>query len=44
MEKGLLCLTAKDRLRLLPPLVISREEIAQGVAILKDVLAQMASA
>ncbi len=34
-EKGLLCLLAKDRLRLLPPLVISREEIEEGLGILR---------
>lgn len=40
LEKGLLVLTAKDKVRLLPPLTISKEEIDQGVAILADVLAQ----
>ena len=37
-DKGLLCLTAKDRLRLLPPLTITREELDKGVAILRQVL------
>ena len=40
-EKGLLCLTAKTRLRLLPPLVVSAEEVDKAVAILSDVLSAM---
>ncbi len=39
IEKGLLILTAKDRLRLLPPLVISEKHVDKAVAILADVLA-----
>ena len=39
MDKGLLCLTAgADTLRLLPPLVITREEIDKGLAVMKEVL------
>ena len=39
IEEGLLCLTAgSDTLRLLPPLTITREEIDQGLAILRKVL------
>jgi acetylornithine/N-succinyldiaminopimelate aminotransferase len=38
LEKGLLLLTAKDRVRLLPPLTITKEEIDQGVAILEEIL------
>ncbi len=38
MQKGLLCLLAKDKLRLLPPLVITDEELREGVAVLKSVL------
>lgn len=38
MEGGLLLLTAKDKLRFLPPLVITRKEIDQGVEILRKVL------
>ncbi len=39
MEAGLLCLTAgKDTLRLLPPLVISKEEIDKGLAIMAKVM------
>lgn len=39
MAEGLLCLTAgKDTLRLLPPLVISREEIDKGLAIMAKVM------
>lgn len=39
LENGLLILTAKDRLRFLPPLTISYEEIDKGVDILKKILA-----
>ena len=38
IDNGLLCLTAGDRLRLLPPLVITKEEIDQGLAIIKQTL------
>ena len=39
MAEGLLCLTAgADTLRLLPPLVISREEIDQGLAVMAKVM------
>lgn len=38
IENGLLILTAKDCLRLLPPLVITYDEIDQGLAILERVL------
>jgi len=38
IEKGLLVLTAKQKLRLLPPLNISYEEIDEGLEILKSVL------
>lgn len=38
IEKGVLFLTAKQKLRLLPPLVIRDEQIEQGVAILADIL------
>lgn len=41
--RGILLLTAKQRLRLLPPLIITREEIAYGMHILHDVLAQASS-
>jgi acetylornithine/N-succinyldiaminopimelate aminotransferase len=37
-EKGLLILTAKERLRLLPPLIIGREEMEEGLSILESVL------
>lgn len=39
LEQGLLVLTAKDKIRLLPPLTITESEIRQGVAILEKVLA-----
>ena len=38
LEKGLLVLTAKTRLRCLPPLTITYEQIDAGMAILKEVL------
>lgn len=37
-ENGLLVLTAKDKIRLLPPLVITKDEIDRGVDILKKVI------
>ena len=41
LEEGLLCLTAgHNTIRLLPPLVISREELDQGLAIMARVLEQ----
>ena len=40
LEKGLLVLTAKTKVRLLPPLTITDEEIEKGVAILEDVLSK----
>ncbi len=38
LDKGLLMLTAKDKLRFLPPLTITYEEIDKGIEILKDIL------
>lgn len=38
LQKGLLLLTAKDKLRMLPPLVITKAEIDQAMIILKEVL------
>ena len=38
LDNGLLILTAKEKLRFLPPLNISYEEIDKGIAILKDIL------
>ena len=40
VKEGLLILTAKTALRLLPPLTITREEMDKGLAILERVLAQ----
>ena len=37
-EKGLLVLTAKTRLRLLPPLILTEAEIDEAAGILEDVL------
>lgn len=42
VEKGLLILTAKTLLRMLPPLVITDAEIDKGLAILKTVLEEEA--
>ncbi|MDR0974161.1 MAG: aspartate aminotransferase family protein [Ruminococcus sp.] len=39
-DNGLLVLTAKDKLRFLPPLTISFEEIDDGLAILEKILLQ----
>jgi len=38
LDRGLLVLTAKSKIRLLPPLTISYETIDKGVEILKDIL------
>lgn len=40
LKEGLLVLTAKDKVRLLPPLTITDEEIEKGVAILERVLTE----
>ena len=38
LEQGLLVLTAKTKLRCLPPLTITYEQIDAGMAILREVL------
>ena len=38
IQNGLLCLTAGPGLRLLPPLVITKEEMDKGLAIMKATL------
>ena len=40
IQNGLLCLTAGPGLRLLPPLVITREEMDKGLAIMRETLAE----
>lgn len=41
-QKGLIILTAGENvIRLLPPLTISREEIQQGITVLKEVLSEV---
>ena len=40
-RKGLLVLTAKTRLRLLPPLILSEADVAKALAILDDVLSSI---
>ena len=39
LEKGVLVLKAKDKVRLLPPLNISMEELEKAVAVLKEACA-----
>ena len=41
LENGLLILTAKTLLRLLPPLNISEEEMDRGLSILESTLAAL---
>ena len=36
-ERGVLCLTAKDKVRLLPALNIPMELLEEAIAVLKDV-------
>ncbi len=38
MDDGLLCLTAKDKLRLLPPLTVNKQEIETAVKIIEKAL------
>ncbi len=40
LSRGLLVLTAKDKVRLLPPLNIPDEQLARGIQILKEVIAR----
>ena len=40
-QKGLLCLTAKTRLRLLPPLILTEQDVDKALDILGKVLAEM---
>lgn len=40
-QKGLLCLTAKTRLRLLPPLILTQQDVDKALDILGKVLAEM---
>ena len=39
LELGLIVLTAKERVRLLPPLTITYEEMNEGLALLEKALA-----
>ncbi|AUI65646.1 MULTISPECIES: aspartate aminotransferase family protein [Glaesserella] len=41
IQKGILTLTAKHKLRLLPPLIISDAQINEGITILKDILQEL---
>ena len=38
IERGVLALTAKNKVRLLPPLTITMDELKQAIALLKDAL------
>ena len=40
LERGLIVLTAKDRVRLLPPLIIKKDEIDFGLKILNEVISE----
>lgn len=40
LDRGLLLLTAKDKIRLLPPLNITYEELDKGLSILCDILSE----
>lgn len=40
LERGLIVLTAKDRIRLLPPLTINKDEMDFGLKILNEVLSE----
>lgn len=40
MERGVLCLTAKDKVRLLPALNISWEDLKEAISILKEILGE----
>lgn len=42
MQQGLLTLTAKTKMRLLPPLIISDDQIDEGVSILGNILEKIA--
>ena len=41
IEKGVLALTAKDRIRLLPALTIPWEQLRESITVLKDLCAQI---
>ena len=40
LDRGLIVLTAKDRIRLLPPLTIKKDEMDFGLKILNEVLSE----
>lgn len=40
LEKGVIVLTAKNKVRLLPPLIIEQEQLQKAIQILKGVIAQ----
>ncbi len=42
VQKGVLCLTAKDKLRLLPPLNISMEDLSWAAGIIRETAQEMA--
>ena len=40
LERGLLVLTAHEKVRIVPPLNITKTEMDEGLTILREVLAQ----
>ena len=42
IEKGVLLLTAKDKLRLLPPLTLTLDELKEAMDVMEAVLTQIA--
>ena len=40
LAAGVLCLTAKDKVRLLPPLNIAKEDLKRGLAIVAEACAK----
>ena len=43
LEKGVVCLSAKNKVRLLPALNIPQEQLEKAITILADVIGELAS-
>ena len=43
LEKGVVCLSAKNKVRLLPALNIPQEQLEKAIAILADVIEELAA-
>lgn len=43
LEKGVVCLSAKNKVRLLPSLNIPQEQLEKAIAILADVIEELAA-